>query len=291
MKTIALIIKELFSYSLIFYLILFLLETLFPGFVSDVFSLNWVLGGVLILGIITALLPQDEEPIETKKPTPFDYIFTVALGIIGALIILWKVQLDNKILHLAISILSGLLITFMGAIILIFPDEVATEEEIENLPPIQQTTLNIKRFIASKIQIPASFVVVFVLLTGFFISNRPQPKVVEKVAEVIPIVTPEITEKPLPLADPSVKIMVYNAGTEAGEAKRVGNLFKTVGYKEIEAKDSEKKIENALIEFREAESDQADLVEDVLKGEYLIVNRTPLATDSAQINVYLGAQP
>ena len=95
----------------------------------------------------------------------------------------------------------------------------------------------------------------------------------------------------LPVVDPSVKIVVFNAGAEKGEATRIGNLFKEAGYTNIQATDSAKKINDALIEFDESNSDQAGLIADILKGEYLTVNRSPMATPSAEIRVSLGAQP
>ena len=52
------IVKEFFVFALIFYLILFILENFFPGFVSNNFSLNYVLftviyASVLFVGSVT----------------------------------------------------------------------------------------------------------------------------------------------------------------------------------------------------------------------------------------------
>ncbi|MDP4010212.1 MAG: LytR C-terminal domain-containing protein [Candidatus Shapirobacteria bacterium] len=303
MKIVIILLKQLFTFSLVFYLILFLLETLFPGFVSDVFSLNWVLGGVLILGIISAFLPEDEDQTEqdnqNNKPAIFDYVFAVALGIIGATLIFWKVKLDNEYLHWLISALSGLLIMFMGVIVLIMPDqdeeaEIIVESEADWKYQIKN--LNFKKLLVSKIQLPVSFVVIFILLTSLFIIQKPKTKlVVQNINPVTPIPnvseTPTPTQKELPPVDPALKIFVINGGAEKGEAKRIASIFTKKGYKNVEAKDSPKQdYKDTIIEFTAAESAQADIVEDVMMEQYFIVNRSPLATDSAQINVILGAQ-
>lgn len=303
MKIVAILLKQLFSFSLIFYLIIFLFERLFPGFVSDVFSLNWVLGGVLVFGVISAFLPEDEDQIEQEnqnnKPVIFDYIFAVALGIIGAALIFWKVKLDNEYLHWLISVLSGLLIIFMGVIVLIAPDEDVEEETIVDNEvdwKYQIKNLNFKKLLVSKIQLPASFVVIFILLTGLFIIQKPKTKlVVQDISSVVPTPsiseTPTPTQKELPPVDPTLKIFVINGGAEKGEAKRISSIFTQKGYKNVEAKDSPKQdYKDTMIEFTAAESAQADIIEDVMKEQYFTVNRSPLATDSAQINVILGAQ-
>ena len=75
-KTILSGAKNLFVVSLIIYLVLFLLEITLPGFVSNNFNLNWVLGVVLVLGALAAFAPEEEEsPFakatgdEVEKPT------------------------------------------------------------------------------------------------------------------------------------------------------------------------------------------------------------------------------
>ena len=83
MKSFFTFAKELFIFSLVLYLILLFLETIFPGFVSNNFSLDWMLGIVLLSGIITAFDPEKlkknlEEEKSNKDPEnsvifhPFD---------------------------------------------------------------------------------------------------------------------------------------------------------------------------------------------------------------------------
>ena len=51
-------IHEGFTYTLLSYLILFLLENLFTGFVSNVFDLNLLLIPLFLLGISTSFFPS-----------------------------------------------------------------------------------------------------------------------------------------------------------------------------------------------------------------------------------------
>jgi hypothetical protein len=95
----------------------------------------------------------------------------------------------------------------------------------------------------------------------------------------------------LPEPDPNIKIIVYNASAKTGEANRFVEIFKSAGYKQVEAKNYNENIENAQVQFPESESSQADLIESIIKNEYLTVTRAPLATTSAEIRVILGKQP
>ena len=70
MKSFFTFAKELFIFSLVLYLILLFLETIFPGFVSNNFSLDWVLGIVLLSGIIAAFDP--EKPKKKNKKSNKD---------------------------------------------------------------------------------------------------------------------------------------------------------------------------------------------------------------------------
>ena len=71
MKNFFKLAKELFAFFLVLYLILFLLETIFPGFASNNFSLDWMLGIVLLSGIIAAFDP--EKPKKKNKKSNKNY--------------------------------------------------------------------------------------------------------------------------------------------------------------------------------------------------------------------------
>ena len=274
--------KQLFSFSLLFYLLTFLLDTIFPGFISNNFSLNWILLLVLLLGTITVFLP--DTPTDNRTSL-FDYACTITLSVVGALIIYWKINLPNQIFHLLLSGIIGIVILVLGLIPLSLTD------------PTETSTPNFLKYLfTSKIKLPVSFIFVFIFVTGLIIANHPfvLPLVtkVESTSTVQSIIESELTPTVTvaPAIDPQLNIIVYNAGAPKGEAKRIADLLKNIGYQSVVAKDSSQKISNLTLEFNADQSPQADLIEEALNGEYYTINRAPLSTDSAQINIFLGSQ-
>ena len=120
------LIAEIFKISLLSYLVFYLIEDFFPGFVSGFFSMNILLGIVVGSGVFTVISQKEEskegEGKEAKnKIRARDIVFIVILSIIaGGLIYLKTKSLGG--LGLAISIISGIIILLMSILLL-------TEEE------------------------------------------------------------------------------------------------------------------------------------------------------------------
>lgn len=113
------LLSLLFSFSLIVYLVLFLLEQLFPGIVTTAFSLTYVLYPVLLFGILSALFPAIA-PL-TKMPTrltPMDVWLAVGLSLLGAVLIYIKIDL-TPLLRLVVACLSGILILTTSLLVII----------------------------------------------------------------------------------------------------------------------------------------------------------------------------
>jgi len=125
-------VNSIFSWSLIFYLILLLTEQFkdaklvkeafffeespFEWFLSG--RMNWLLGFVIITGIMSVLMGKSEVQKGTKEKVKLkDYIFIFGLGIFGALLILYKTKELGWISYV-ISLISGLLIILLSIIIL-----------------------------------------------------------------------------------------------------------------------------------------------------------------------------
>ena len=96
-KTILSWAKNLFVVALIIYLVGFLLEIVLPGFVSNSFNLNWILGVVLVLGALAAFAPEEEESPFAKATGDLrktDYLMFVGMGIVGGLLMFYKSDLN-----------------------------------------------------------------------------------------------------------------------------------------------------------------------------------------------------
>lgn len=108
------IINHLFQTLLVTYLLLLLIEQIWPGFVSVYLNLNYLLVLTIIAGILDVFT---EHNVIKEKPKRSDYILIYFLGIIGAIIIKFKTaELDY--LSWIISIIAGILIILLSHLIL-----------------------------------------------------------------------------------------------------------------------------------------------------------------------------
>ena len=108
-------VNQVFSVLLIIYLLALLVEEFREGFITDIVNLTYLLVIVIIAGVLSVLLPQQEKA--PKRATRWDYLFVAALGVAGAILIFIKTR-DLGWLAYGISIIAGLLIVLMGALIL-----------------------------------------------------------------------------------------------------------------------------------------------------------------------------
>lgn len=122
--------SEIFQISLLTYLILALLESLKPGFISYFFNLNILLGVVLVCGIVSVLpLPATSKKElhkhllvesfenwihEDRKKMNGTLTFLMSLG--GGAIVYYKTQ-DLGGVALAIAIVAGLIIALLSFLV------------------------------------------------------------------------------------------------------------------------------------------------------------------------------
>ncbi|MBU1499475.1 hypothetical protein KKE48_01235, partial [Patescibacteria group bacterium] len=127
-KTILSAGKSLFVVALIVYLVFFLLEITFPGFISNNFNLNYVLVVVLILGVLASLAPDEEKKEEiVEKPSKTDYLMFVGLAIVGGLLMFYKSDL-NLVPRILFSVFVAGFITAISLYLLTAKDEEDSEE-------------------------------------------------------------------------------------------------------------------------------------------------------------------
>ena len=293
----------LFAYSLFFYLILFLLEIIFPGFVTDHFALNYLLIPTVVFGILSTIFPRGEAVEKTTKPASIgDLALLIALTIGSFLLVYYKFEIDDLRMKIAVSGITSVLALTLSVVLMYLPDKPADEtEDLSQGAPVAINWVQFsKRVLLSRLRLPVPLAILVVVLSLIFIPRNtsqllnsprrlpePQDSTVTPQAE-----TGAPSQIDLPDPDPNIKILVYNGGAEAGEAGRFADQFRKKGYREVEALDyEENNIDNAQIQFRESEAKQADLIEIMVRDAYSVVNRAPLATSSAEIRVILGKLP
>ena len=109
------LINHLFQTLLVTYLVLLLVEQIWPGVISVYFNLNYLLIIVIIIGILDVFSERREK--RNERITKKDYVFIFALGILGMAIIKYK-TLELGWLSWLISIIAGILIILLSILVL-----------------------------------------------------------------------------------------------------------------------------------------------------------------------------
>ena len=119
--------KNVFQYLLIFYLVILLVNE-YNDKLLDFLNMNYILIVTIVLGVITVLTYKPKQA-EKKKLTSLDNYFIYFLGIIGAVLVYFKIN-DLGWISYLISTLSGILIIVLNKLI-VEEDEnnLETEEE------------------------------------------------------------------------------------------------------------------------------------------------------------------
>ena len=110
------VINHLFQTLLITYLLLLLVEEIWKGIISNYLNLNYLLIIVMITGILDVFSEHKERMIK-ERTTNLDYLFVLALGVLGFFIIKLKTA-ELGWLSWVISIIAGILIILLSLLIL-----------------------------------------------------------------------------------------------------------------------------------------------------------------------------
>jgi hypothetical protein len=132
-RMIAASIRQLFITLLVTYLLLLLIETIFPVSVSRYLNLNYWLIAVIVTGIVTIFTRPETHP-EKKEDKHLDMgniIMFVCTGIIGGALIWYKTREIGWLSYL-VSLVGGALIYLLA--ILIRQKDGEEESEGENNP-------------------------------------------------------------------------------------------------------------------------------------------------------------
>ena len=108
--------KALFEQLLVSYLLLLLIEEIWPKSVTPYLNMNILLILVIITGAVAVLTQKEEQKI-ISKPTRKDYLLIGILGIAGAGIIFYKTK-EIGWLSYVISAVSGILIILLSCLVI-----------------------------------------------------------------------------------------------------------------------------------------------------------------------------
>lgn len=312
-KTILSGAKSLFAASLIIYLAGFLLEIVLPGFISNNFNLNWILGIVLLLGLLAAFSEEETEEKEVEKPKKSDYWLFIGLGIIGGLLMFYRSDL-NLVPRILFSLFVAIFITAISLFLLLNKDEESPEpEESESAEAIHAATTpvwpQIRRFMAKPISLPAGAWVILVILLGlsFFRPVKETEKETDKTQVIVdetsgnelkgPAVAPFLAQEfsyipSLPPTDQELAealISVLNGNTQVGSASAMAIYLRGRGFKIKNIVDADRHdYQNAIVRFKPEQQVVANYLIQVINNIYPKVEAAPSATDSGEIILILG---
>ncbi len=114
------LINHAFQILLVTYLILLLIEQVWPGVVSVYLNLNYFLIFVIFSGILD-VFSEHEHKVERSAGAK-DYLFVVVLGVLGFVIIKYK-TIELGWLSWLISVIAGILIILLSVLVLEENDE------------------------------------------------------------------------------------------------------------------------------------------------------------------------
>lgn len=287
MKKILEAIREIFPYALLIYLIFFLLEVLFPGFISNNnFDLNYLLVAVIILGFFSVFAPPIEK-IE-EPPQKSDRNLIVILTILSFLVLFFRTR-DMGMSGLVISLVGSLIVTGMSVILIYFPDEDEKEPVAEIKNEVVLPRFNVLTYLR-----PAMALIIVTIIVFFAFKQINKKTVIINQPVPTPTATPIIEEfeeiiKPDEETLKKVSIEVLNGSLKVGSASAMTKFLKEKGFNVTKTGDADRNdYQNMLIRFRPEEYGIVRYLIDIIQGIYPSIVREPLSTDSAKVIMILG---
>ncbi len=246
-----------FNYSLVGYLIAYLLENILPGFVSNNFDINYLLYIVLFTGILNSLSSRPDTNIVKSPSTIFDWLIAIGLSLLGGGLIYLKLDLEPN-LKIAISLLSTLLIALLSAILL-WPEH-----------PLKLNFHLPKLHLSKKILGLIALVIIIIVGTylnqnHFLSSTKIEP-------------------------DSSLTLKVLNGTLNSEEAPSLARFLINQGYPQTYyGQANNLQYSNATIIFDEADTDQANLIKKLISPYYPVITlEPPLDPSPGTITIILG---
>lgn len=295
---------SVFPFIFIFYLSLFLLENIFPGFVTNILDLNYLLIPIIIFGFLSAFTSDKTQ--EDTPVTKSDYMLITFLTITAFIILFYKTQ-DQGLNGIIISFIVAITTCFV-AIILLKPDteNEDTDYKQSSSSSALKTHHNLGRqIIKYKIAYMFSgllFICAVVVLIIYFkpqqyLFNQNTKIVKPPVTALIPVPTieqhfffDEISDVSFdPDSVGKTPITIMNAGVSSASLSAFIRLLQKNNFtinKIISA--NAYASDSAVVRFKPEDLDSALFLINIIKEYYSDINTAPLPPENNMIMVELG---
>ncbi len=136
------ILSLVFQTLLILFLAALLIRELKPDIINSLININWFMIAVIIVGGVSIIFPPQQIPKE-EKITKRDYILILGLGILGGVILFYKLNHLGWIGYV-ITILGELIIIMLSWLILTEREDTEGQEIVVQHKKTKQETKNIQ---------------------------------------------------------------------------------------------------------------------------------------------------
>ena len=229
-----------------------------PGFVSNTFDLNYILYLLIAVGVVSSF--GDTPPVaEASAASVWDYVLTVSLSLLGAVLIYLKTDLSFP-LHLTVSILSGVLI-FLTSLFTLVPDSL----DLPKIKPVVNQIDIKKRFSYWPI---ISGVCLVSIVFLFFRFHQKQ------------IIVP----------DSKISVQISNCSYNEELATTLAKTLIKKGYTQTTTGPADNHdCDGVVIYFAPADKDQADIITKSLEPLYPVIQKAPpMQLNPGKITIVLG---
>lgn len=281
----------LFPFALVFYLILFLLENVFTGFVSNIFDLNYFLIPVVVFGFLAAFASHQQE--QDKPATKWDFILIAGLVVLSFVILVYKTG-DLGWIGFVISLISSILILLMSLVI-VFPEtERVPEEVIETSKrEFHIPKFNYKKLFLSPIGLSLTGLI-FVIIIGGLIFDLHQGKSAEKKIAIknrqeANVMRQQKVEIPDSQLLENTPVFIQNGTGITGRAASIAALLSDFNFGNVKTGDADNATyKNAYIKFNEKDFKIASYISFLLtdNDKYKIINMLP-PTNASQSGIII----
>lgn len=298
------VVHHSFTAFLLFYLTLFLLENLFPGFVSNTFDINILLWILLILGVASPFLPPPpEEPRPTQPAKKLDYAVITGFSMFAFICIWYKLNALGT-MGLFIAIGSAFIVLALSFLVMFFPEEEEkkVKKKYTKLWIHNNRILNIyvpriikslKQILTYQFKVPfvAIFMAMFIIVSLLSLVGKTVMSPFDK-AQGKPVQSTNGEVTPTPEAGLSaedkklVPIQIYDAGRGSEGVTSMKNFLEAQGFVVEKTGFLDNDYFGMAIQFSPEHSKYVDLIERLVSDPYPLVSKVPLP-DSADSHPHI----